>query len=166
MHTLILNHLLLSVLDSETHKALELHSATQDVPSTTQVMAFLEQRCKALELIQTSQATNATTALSRHTSSVSGNKVSQTSRSYMTRSVSIMQRITLSVSLFCFLSGQLSNAWTSHANPNCVTIVYNHSIRVICVRLKLQTVTNATIHHCMVQPIISQLIRYLLLVDQ
>jgi hypothetical protein len=47
-------------------------------------MAFLEQRCKALELIQTSQATNTTTASSKHTSSDSGNKVSQTSRSYMT----------------------------------------------------------------------------------
>jgi hypothetical protein len=83
MHTLILNHLL-SVLDSETHKQWEKQAATQkDVPSTTQVMAFLEQRCKALELIQTSQASNATTASSRHTS-VSGNKVSQTSRFYMT----------------------------------------------------------------------------------
>jgi hypothetical protein len=49
-------------------------------------MALLEQRCKALELIQTSQATNATTASSRHTSSVSGNKVSQTSRHMTTRS--------------------------------------------------------------------------------
>jgi hypothetical protein len=47
-------------------------------------MAFLEQRCKALELIQTSQASNSTTASSRHTSSVSGNKVGQTSRSYIT----------------------------------------------------------------------------------
>jgi hypothetical protein len=47
-------------------------------------MAFLERRCKALELIQTSQASNSTTTSSRYTSSVSGNKVSQTSRSYMT----------------------------------------------------------------------------------
>jgi hypothetical protein len=54
-HDLILNHLLLSVLDAETHRAWELQSsAQQDFPSTTQLIQFLEARCKALELLQAS----------------------------------------------------------------------------------------------------------------
>jgi hypothetical protein len=47
MQDLILNHLLLSTLDPETHKEWELHTATQqDIPSTTEVIAFQETRSK------------------------------------------------------------------------------------------------------------------------
>jgi hypothetical protein len=46
------------------------------------VIAFLEQRCKALELLQTRQQTT-TPATGKHPSS-SGNKVSQTARTYVT----------------------------------------------------------------------------------
>ena len=57
MQDLLLNHLLLSVLDSETHKEWELQTATQqDIPTTSAVTDFLEARCKALELLQVNQS--------------------------------------------------------------------------------------------------------------
>ena len=88
MHTLILNHLLLSALDTDTHKTWEIHAAAQeDIPSTTEVIQFLENRCKALELLQTSQLTTVTTASSKHTSVSSGNKVSHTSRCHVATSL-------------------------------------------------------------------------------
>jgi hypothetical protein len=83
MHDLILNHLLLSGLDSETHKTWEIHASEQeDIPSTTEVLQFLENHCKALELLQTSQLTTVTTAPSKHTSS--SDNVSRTASTYMT----------------------------------------------------------------------------------
>ena len=78
MQDLILNHLLLSVLDSETHKEWELQTATQqDVPTTSTVIDFLEARCKALELLQANQSTSSTTSQQSPTSRV---KTSQSSR--------------------------------------------------------------------------------------
>jgi hypothetical protein len=62
-HDLILNHLLLSVLDAETHKEWELQTSTQpDIPPTAEVIEFLEARCKALELLQANQSTGMTTS--------------------------------------------------------------------------------------------------------
>jgi len=78
MQDLMLNHLLLSVLDSETHKEWELQTATQqDISTTATVIQFLEARCKALELLQASQSTSTTTS---QQSSTSRFKVSQSSR--------------------------------------------------------------------------------------
>jgi hypothetical protein len=52
MHDLILNHLLLSVLDAETHNEWEIHSSrVQDLLSTKEIIEFLEDRCKAMELL-------------------------------------------------------------------------------------------------------------------
>ena len=63
MQDLMLNHLLLSVLDSETHKVWELQTATQqDISTTSTVINFLEARCKALELLQANQSTSTTTS--------------------------------------------------------------------------------------------------------
>jgi hypothetical protein len=94
LQTLLLNHILLAAQDADTHRAWELNVSSQDdIPSTAHVIAFLEQRCKALELLQTRQQTTipaSTTskhstpvAISKHISS-SGNKVSQTARTYVT----------------------------------------------------------------------------------
>jgi hypothetical protein len=60
---LISNQLLLSVLDSETHKEWELQSAKQqEIPATEEVINFLEARCKALELLQANQPSGNPTA--------------------------------------------------------------------------------------------------------
>jgi len=76
MQDLMLNHLLLSVLDSETHKEWELQTATQqDISTTSTVINFLEARCKALELLQANQSTSTTS----QQSPTSGFKVSQSS---------------------------------------------------------------------------------------
>ena len=84
MQTLIVNHLLLGAIDSETHKSWELFSSTQeDVPSTTQVIKFLEQRCQALELLEVSQLTS-TAAASNKGTSPSRSKVSHPARTYVT----------------------------------------------------------------------------------
>jgi hypothetical protein len=66
---LILNHLLLSPLDAETHKEWELHSSKfQELPSTKEIMKFLEERCKAMELLQANQVTGTTsTRTAQHT---------------------------------------------------------------------------------------------------
>jgi hypothetical protein len=49
---LMLNHLMLSSLDSETHQQWEqLTAARTDVPTTSELITFLESRCRALELI-------------------------------------------------------------------------------------------------------------------
>ena len=62
MQDLLLNHLLLSVLDSEIHKEWELQTATQpDIPTMATVIDFLEARCKALELLQANQSKSTTT---------------------------------------------------------------------------------------------------------
>ena len=81
-HDLIMNHLLLSVLDSETHKEWELQtSALPDIPATPDVIKFLEDRCKALELLQANQLPG-TSTLQRSTPT--GNKVSQSPKCHMT----------------------------------------------------------------------------------
>jgi len=78
MQDLLLNHLLLSVLDSENHKEWELQTATQqDIPTTSAVTDFLEARCKALELLQVNQSATTTTSQQSPTSKI---KVSQSSR--------------------------------------------------------------------------------------
>jgi hypothetical protein len=103
LQTLMLNHILLAALDADTHRGWELHVSLQDdMPSTAQVIAFLEQRCKALELLQTRQQTTIPAATSKHSTPVatskhtssSGNKVSQTARTYVTISVFTMQGLT------------------------------------------------------------------------
>jgi hypothetical protein len=54
---LIINHMLLERLDAETHKAWELKTASsQEMASLDDILSFLENRCKALELFDTSQA--------------------------------------------------------------------------------------------------------------
>jgi hypothetical protein len=82
INDLILNHLLLSVLDPETHKEWELHSSkVQDLPSTKEIMEFLEDGCKAMELLQANQVTGTTSPrIAQHT----GVKVSQSSRCNLT----------------------------------------------------------------------------------
>ena len=78
MQDLMLNHLLLLVLDSETHKEWKFHTATQqDIPTMSTVIDFLEARCKALELLQANQSTSSTTSQQSPQVRI---KVSQSSR--------------------------------------------------------------------------------------
>jgi hypothetical protein len=69
-HDLILNHLLLSVLDAETHREWELRTSKfQDIFPVTELVDFLEDKCKALELLQTNQPTGTTPSRHVHSSS-------------------------------------------------------------------------------------------------
>jgi diphosphomevalonate decarboxylase len=63
---LMLNHLMLASLDSETHQQWEqLTAACTDVPTTSELITFLESRCRALELIHNTQSTNTATVSPR-----------------------------------------------------------------------------------------------------
>jgi diphosphomevalonate decarboxylase len=50
---LMLNHLMVATLDNETHRQWEQITAScTEVPTTAELITFLEARCRALELIQ------------------------------------------------------------------------------------------------------------------
>jgi len=77
---LMLNHLLLSALDAETQREWELLTASrEDIPSTSDLITFLESRCRALELLQNTQSTKTVTGSPRQ--SAYGGKVSKPSYS-------------------------------------------------------------------------------------
>ena len=79
----MLNHLMLETLDSETQREWELNTASRtDIPSTTELMTFLESRCKALELLQLTQTLNTSASTPRSSHPV-GIKVSKTSYTHV-----------------------------------------------------------------------------------
>jgi hypothetical protein len=87
LQTLMLNQLLLSVLDPDERKAWELQTAGQeDIPSTPELITFLEQRCKALELLHASQLISIPASRDKH-ASAGDNRVSRTARAYVTSSI-------------------------------------------------------------------------------
>jgi len=54
---LMLNHLMRATLDSETQREWDLNTASRaDTPTTAELVTFLESRCRALELLQTTQS--------------------------------------------------------------------------------------------------------------
>jgi diphosphomevalonate decarboxylase len=57
LRDLILIHLILCILDPETHKAWELRTVNQQLSSMADFITFLEGRCNALELMQDLQTT-------------------------------------------------------------------------------------------------------------
>jgi len=74
---LMLNHLMLATLDTETQREWELHSSSRaDMPTIAELITFLESRCRALELLQNTQSLNIATVNPRSTRSVRG-KVSK-----------------------------------------------------------------------------------------
>jgi len=78
IQNLMLNHLLLSSLDAETQRELELITASrEDIPSTSDLITFLELRCRALELLQNTQSVKTVTASPRQPLTYGG-KVSKT----------------------------------------------------------------------------------------
>jgi hypothetical protein len=67
---LMLNHLLLITLDGETQRELELITTPRaDTPTTAELITFLKSRCRALELLQTTQSPRSVTAPSRSSAS-------------------------------------------------------------------------------------------------
>ena len=59
---LLLNHLILTTIDSNTQREWELLTASRtDIPTTAELIAFVESRCKTLELLQTTQSMKAST---------------------------------------------------------------------------------------------------------
>ena len=78
---LMLNHLMLATLDAETQREWELITASRaDTPPTTELVTFLESRCRALELLQNIQSLK-TTPTTVCTSQSTGHKVSKPSYS-------------------------------------------------------------------------------------
>jgi hypothetical protein len=74
---LMLNHLLLTTLDGETQREWELITAPRaDTRTTAELITFLESKCRALELLQTTQSPSSVTAPSRPSAST-GSKVSK-----------------------------------------------------------------------------------------
>ena len=77
---LMLNHLMLATLDAETQREWELFTASRaDTPATTELVTFLESRCRALELLQNTQSMKTSTTVC--TSQSTGHKVSKPSYS-------------------------------------------------------------------------------------
>jgi len=73
---LMLNHLMLATLDKETQRECELILASHtDTPTTADLVTFLEPRCRALELLQTTQSLKSTAITPR--SQATGGKVSK-----------------------------------------------------------------------------------------
>jgi len=63
---LMLNHLMLATLDPETQREWELITASRaDTPATAELVTFLESRCRALELLQTTQSLKVVPNISR-----------------------------------------------------------------------------------------------------
>jgi len=78
----MLNHLMLATLDPETQREWGLNTASRtDIPTTTELMTFLESRCRALELLQLTQTLKMSTATPR-SSYTMGSKVSKPSHTY------------------------------------------------------------------------------------
>ena len=73
---LLLSYLMLATLDPETQREWELITASRPDTLTEELVTFLESRCRALELLQTTQSLKVipTTSRSSHTT---GNKVSK-----------------------------------------------------------------------------------------
>ena len=62
----MLNHLMLAKLDAETQQEWELITASRaDTPTTLELINFMETRCRALELIQSTHSMKAAAAPSR-----------------------------------------------------------------------------------------------------
>jgi len=78
---LMLNHLMLATLDTETQREWELNTASRaDTPTIAELVTFLESRCRALELLQNTQSLKIVTANPRSTQSTAS-KVSKPSYS-------------------------------------------------------------------------------------
>jgi hypothetical protein len=83
---LMLNHLILSTIDPETQKEWELITAPRaDIPSNTELVTFLESRCQALELLQTTQSAEVqpTTLRAPRAQHSTAKQVSKTSSTYV-----------------------------------------------------------------------------------
>ena len=80
---LMLNHLMLATMDPETQREWELETASRaDIPLTTDLITFMESRCQALELIQTTQPVKVQPTTSRASYSTRS-KVSKPTRTYV-----------------------------------------------------------------------------------
>jgi len=77
---LMLNHLMLATLDPETQREWEITTASRTDTPTEELVTFLESRCRALELLQTTQSLKTGTATPRSSHST-GSKVSKPSYS-------------------------------------------------------------------------------------
>jgi len=78
---LMLNHLMLATLDSETQREWELITASRaDTPRIAELVTFLESICRALELLQNTQSLKTVPATKRSSQSI-GSKVGKPSYS-------------------------------------------------------------------------------------
>jgi hypothetical protein len=69
MNDLIVNHLLLSAVDFDRRGKWENLNTGKDIPSTADLVKFLENKCKALELLHATQLNAASTSTPEYTTS-------------------------------------------------------------------------------------------------
>jgi len=82
---LVLNHLMLATLDPEMQREWELITASRaDTPTTAELVTLMESRCRAFELLQTTQSLKVVPNISR-SSQLTGNKVSKSYSSIATQ---------------------------------------------------------------------------------
>ena len=73
----MLNHLMLATLDPETQREWEIYTASHaETPTTAELVTFLVSRCRASELLQTTQSLKST-AITPCSSQPTGGKVSK-----------------------------------------------------------------------------------------
>jgi diphosphomevalonate decarboxylase len=150
MHSLMLTHLLLSALDPDTRKAWELQTASQEDIPTTELLTFMEQRCKALELLP-GQLTITSTPREKHTSA-SDNKVSRTTRTYMTSHIQCLlcteSHRLMHCDKFIKLSPQrrVELARQYKLCYNCLQVV---SKGHVCSHIIAESTVDITTHFCM-----------------
>jgi len=76
---LMLNHLMLATLDTETQREWELIMASRtDTLTTAEVVTFLESRCRALELFQTIKSLKSSAITPRSSQSTGGKVIKPT----------------------------------------------------------------------------------------
>jgi len=135
---LMLNHLMLATVDSETQREWELNTASRaNTPTTAELFTFLETRCKAFELLQNVQTSSMFIATPRSLQSA-GVKVSKP----VYCNVAIQLQCTLcsgSHRLFKydrFLKMQLKQLLSVPNNRDCASVVCTNFSRTTHVQSK------------------------------
>jgi len=125
---LMLNHLMLATIDPETQREWELITASRtDTPTTAELVTFLESRCRALELLQTTQPLKIVPATSRPSHST-GSKVSKPSYSNVATHLqcSLCNGSHRLINVTNFSECKLSNASIMASNQDFASNACNH----------------------------------------
>ena len=159
---LMLNHLMLATIDSETQREWELITASRtDTPTTAELVTFLESRCRALERIQISQSLKIVPATSR-SSHTTGSKVSKPSYSNVATQLQCYLCNESHRQFKCdkFSEWKVSNASIISSNQDFAAIVCTHLQGTTHFQNKCAaSVTIDIILCCMLTDILNQMTR-------